>query len=393
MSSIGDLQKATMRMGIIWIQALLFLCLSSVLAQAEEKGENRDILVIGTAPVVEENVARARTAAVGDALNKGVEQYLLRTLGDRGAVRHFGRVVRDLISTDNREVEKFTILAEERAGRHYKVLVRTRINESIMAERFRKHGIVLVQERPVNVLFLVSQVEQPENRVAHWWVAPEERTSLSVAELALHRVFEEFGFLAVNRLTRSLEGRYNPAMAAPDLSLDEAVQWGELFSVPVVVQGRCEIVDQREVHLFLEALGVEQKRVIAQDHRSEIASEGADELRRAMDKAIREIVLSMGPLIRKAVESGETASSRIEMVVKGLRSFRELRRIMDAFEKEVPGVQSVRQTRVAGDSVGLMVNFSGTREEFLQQIAGRETLPFVTEDGVLEDEILILRAR
>ena len=393
MSRTGDLQKAIRTGGIIWIQAFLFLCLSSAWAHGEEKGVSRDILVIGTAPVVEENVARARTSAVGDALNKGGEQYLLRTLGDRGAARHFGRVVRDLISTDNREVEKFTILAEERVGRHYKVLVRMRINERMMAERFREHGIALVAERPLNVLFLVSQVEQPENRVAHWWTAPDERTPLSVAELALHRVFEEFGFLAVNRLALSLEGRYDPAMTAPDLYYEEALRWGELFSVPVVFQGRCEIIEQREVHLFLEALGVEQGRVIGRESRSEIGAGGVEALKAALDKAVRDIALSLGPPARKALESGPMGVSSIEILVKEVRSFRDLRGILEALEKEIAGVQSARQTRVAGDSVGLMVEFSGTREEFVSRIAGRDTLPFLMDEGAVKGEAVVLIAR
>ena len=387
------MKNAIRPVAILWIQALFFLCLSTAWAQGEEKGASRDILVVGTAQVVEENVARARTAAVGDALNKGVEQYLLQALGDRGAVRHFGRVVRDLISTDNREVEKFTILAEERVGRHYKVLVRTRINERMMAERFREHGISLVPVRPVNVLFLVGQVEQPENRVAYWWTAPEARMPLSVAELALHRVFEESGFLAVNRLAMSLEGRYGPAMTAPDLDFEEVLRWGELFSVPVLFQGRCEIIEQREVHLFIEALGVEQGRVIGRESRSEIAEGSREGLMLALEKATREIALSLGPSVRKALESDTAGASRIEVVVKGLRSFRDLRGVMEALEKEVEGVQSARQTSVAGDSVGLLVEFSGPRHEFVRRIAGRPTLPFLIDDAVMEDEVVVLKAR
>ena len=384
----------TIRAGVVlWVQVFFFLCLPTDWAQGEGKRESRDILTIGTGPVAEENVARARSAAVGEALNKGVEQYLLRTLGDRGAVNHFPRLVRDMISTERLEVENFTILAEERIGLHYKVLVRMRINERVMAERFREQGIVLVKEQPVNVLFLVSQVEQPENRVSQWWVAPEDRMPLSVVELALHQVFEGFGFLPVNRLTKSLEGRYEPEMTAPDLSPDEAFKWGELFSVPVVVQGTCEIVNQREVRLHLVALGIEKQIVIEQDFRSEIAGDGGEEVRRALDKAIRAIALSMCPSIRKAIESGETKTSRIEISVKGLRSFKELRGLTEAFEKEIAGVREVRQTRVGGDSVGLMVDFSGTREEFLHRITGRETLPFLREDSLSEDETIILRMR
>jgi hypothetical protein len=101
----------------------------------------------------------------------------------------------------------------------------------------------------------------------------------------------------------------------------------------------------------------------------------------------------MSPSIREAVESGGRKTNRIEILVKGLRSFRDLRSVTDALEKEITGVRSAKQTRVAGDSVGLVVDFSGTREEFLHQISGRETLPFLTEDSPSEDETIILRVR
>jgi hypothetical protein len=378
---------------VLWIHVFFFLCLLPSRAEGQGSKEGRDILAIGTGPVTEENVARARTAAVEEALTKGVEQYLLRTLGEQGGILHFPKLVRDMIPTEQREIENFTILAEERMGRHYKVLVRMRINERVMAERFREHGIALVKEQPVAALFLVSQVEQPENRVFYWWAAPEDRMPFSVVELALHQVFEGLGFLPVNRLTKPLEGRYGPEMTAPDLSHEEAFQWGELFAVPVVVQGRCEIIRQKEVHVFLEALGIEKRIVIGHDFRSEIAGEGAEALKRALDKAIRDIAATMTPMIRKAVGAGEREASRIEVLVKGLRSFRDLRSVKEALEKEIAGVTSVTQTRVVGDSVGLMVDFSGTREQFLQRISGPETLPFFKEDSPVEEETIILRPR
>jgi hypothetical protein len=388
-----DPRKTLRAGGVLLLQLFLCLPLSNAWAQGEGKRESRDILVIGTGLIREENVAAARTAAVGEALNKGVEQYLMRTLGEQGAIHHFSRLAREMISTEKREVENFTILIEERIDRHYKVLVRMRVNEKMMAERFREHGIVPLKEQPVNVLFLVSLVEQPANRVSQWWVTPEDRVPLSSVELILHRIFEGLGFLPVNRLTKSLEGKFGPEMTAPDLSSEEAFQWGELFSVPVVVSGRCEIINQREVHLSLVALGIENRIIIESNSRSEIAESGGDELRRALEGAMRGIAQSMGPSIRKAIDSSEKKTSGIEILIKGLRSFRELRSLKEALEKEIVGVRSLKQTRVAGDSVGLLVDFSGTRDEFLYQIEGHDSLPFVREPDLQEDETIILRVR
>ena len=97
--------------------------------------------------------------------------------------------------------------------------------------------------------------------------------------------------------------------------------------------------------------------------------------------------------MRKTIEPQEIASTRIDVLVKGLRNYRELKRVQESLEKEVPGVLSVKQVRMSGDSVGLIVDFSGGREEFLGNISGGETLPFVKEGGTPEEEAIILRMR
>jgi hypothetical protein len=386
-----DCRNRRGRRRFLAVSLFLLLCVSSGWAQAEEKGESRDILAIGTGLVTDENTARAKAAAVADALNKGVEQYLARILGSRGMVVHFPRLVRGVVSSENQEVENFNILAEERVEKFYKVLVKLRINERVMAERFRENGIVLVKEQPVNLLFLVSQVEQPQNTLSYWWAAPEERPALTAAELALHRAFEEFGFFPVNRLMKSLEGKFGPEMTAPDLAREEAVRWGEVFEVPVVVEGRCELVDNKEVHFSLVALGVEKSVIIDEATHSETGKgEGID---RNLDRAARAVAARLCPAMRKTIEFKEIASTRIDILVKGLQNYRDLKRVQESLEKEIAGVLSVKQARMSGDSVGLVVDFSGAREEFLSRISGREHLPFVQEDSTSEEEAIILRMR
>lgn len=385
-----DRQKEVRCGRYLWIYLFCLILVSTAWAQGEGK-EGRDILVIGTGLVVDENLARARSTAVTDALNKAVEQYILRRLGMQGTISHFPRLVQDVISTENREIETFTIIAEERVARTLKALVRVRINERVMDQRFREHALVITREKPMNVVFLVSQVEHPEARVSYWWASPEDRIPLSATELALHQAFEDLGFFAANRLMRSLEGRYGAEMTAPDLSPDEALKWGEVFSVPVVILGRCEVVGNKEVHLSLLAAGTGSRMVIGQDSQSEIASD--EGIARVMERAARSIALRLGPAIRKAVESREIKTSRIEIMVRGLRSYRELKIIKEALEREVEGVNSVTQSSLGGDFVRLMVDFSGSRQEFVDRLSERQTLPFAKDAESKEDEPLIFRVR
>ena len=376
---------------VIFLSFLLLI--STPGAQGDEKDETRDILAIGTGLVTDENVARAKAAAVADALNKSVEQYLVRTLGGQGMVTHFSRLVRGIISNENREIETFNILAEERLGKVYKVLVKVRINDRVMEERFRENGIVLVKEQPVNVLFLVLQVEQPQNTLSYWWGIPEESLALTATELALHQAFEEFGFFPVNRAMKSLEGKFGPEMTVPDLPHEEALRWGEIYSVPMVVQGRCEIIQNREVHISLAALSVDRTLILDEVSQSETVADGSEGLKRALETAARGAAARLCPSMRKSMKSGEAASSQIEIVVKGLRNYRDLKRVKEALEKEIEGVRSVKQAKMSGDSVGLIVNFSGLKEEFLSRISGRDDLPFFKDDSTSEEKAITLRLR
>jgi len=389
----GPRRRITLR-AVLALHLCCLLFASTLRAQGEGKGENRDILVIGTGVVANENVARAKEAAVADALHKGVEQYLVKRLGGQGALTHFPRLVRGVISGENKEVENFNILAEERVGNHWKALVRVRINERVVDERFREHGIILVRSQPVKVLFLVSQAEQPQNTLSYWWGAPETSTALTAAELALHQAFEEFGFFPVNRQTKSLEGKFGPEMTVPDIAHEDAARWGELFSVPVVVQGRCEIVDNKEVHLSLAALGVEKSIIIDQVSQSETGGEGREGVNRLLEKAGRAVAARLSASMRKAVESEVTAgATQIDLVVRGLRNYRDLQRARESLEKEIPGVRSVKQAKVSSDSVGFIVDFSGGKEDFLNEISGRESLPFLKDQSTSEEEAIILRMR
>lgn len=377
----------------LWILVLCIPFGSTAWAQGNGR-ESRDIITIGTGLVVDENLARARNSAVTEALNKAVEQFIVGRLGVQATITHFPRLVQDLISSESREIETFTILAEQRVARNLKVLVRVRINEKVMEERFREQGLVTAREKPVTVLFLVSQVEQPEMKVSYWWGSPEDRIPLSVSELALHRAFEGLAFFATNRLMRSLEGRYGPEMTAPDLSPEEAVKWGEVFSVPVVILGRCEVIGNTEVHLSLLAVGTESKSVLGQDSQSEtVRDKAGEEVGRMMERAARGIALRLGSEIRRAVESSEIRTSRIEIIVRGLRSYRDLKTVKDALEKDVEGVNSVTQSSLGGDFVRLVVDFSGSRQDLLNRVSGRDTLPFVQDADSKEGEPLVFRVR
>jgi hypothetical protein len=373
---------------------LSFFHTSLSVAQVDTKPEQNEILVIGTGGILDGNVAKARKKAIAEALVKGVEEYLGRRLGSQTMINNFPRLLQDVIPKAREEIENFHILAEERMDKEYKILVRVKVNDKVMEEKLREIGVILMEGPPIRVLFLVSQMEGRGEKRLYWWKDPETNSALSLVELALHRVFQERGFQPISRLLRTPEGGYSPEMKALDLSDEDSIRWGELFSVDVVVRGRCEIIGGDEVSILLKALHVKNSIMIARDTQSERMGEGAgdmDQIVETIEIAVNNVASRLTPKIMVAIELPETKTAQLSLTLKGLRSFRQFREFKDFLEKNVPGVKSVRQTRLRGNSVSVAVAFLGDEEKFLESVSNHENLPFKADWAKTEEgEIVVL---
>jgi len=379
----------------ILIGALLCIFNNSLsVAQVDKKLQENAILVIGTGTILDGNVAKARKMAIAEALVKGVEAYLGRRLGSQTMINNFPRLLQDVIPKAREEIENFHILAEERTDTEYKILVRVKVNDKVMEEKLREIGVILMEGPAIRVLFLVSQTQTRKENIFYWWRDPEIDSAMSLVELALHRVFQERGFQPINRLLKIPEGEYSAEMKALDLSDEDAIRWGELFSADVVVQGRCEIIGGAEVSIVLRALHVENRIMIGRDMQSQRIAEGAGDMEKIVESieiAVNNVASRLVPEIMMAIELPETKTAKLSLTLKGLRSFGQFRAFKDFLENSVPGVKSVKQTRLRGDSMSVAVEFLGDEEKFVQRVSKHENLPFKadwtrTEQG----EIVVL---
>jgi hypothetical protein len=309
-------------------------------------------------------------------------------------INNFPRLLQDVIPKAREEIENFHILAEERMDKEYKILVRVKVNDKVMEEKLREIGVILMEGPPIRVLFLVSQMEGRGEKLLYWWKDPETNSALSLVELALHRVFQERGFQPISRLLRTPEGDYSPEMKALDLSDEDSIRWGQLFSVDVVVRGRCEIIGGDKVSILLKALHVKNSIMIARDMQSERMAEGAgdmDQIVETIEIAVNNVASRLTPKIMVAIELPETKTAQLSLTLKGLRSFRQFREFKDFLEKNVPGVKSVRQTRLRGNSVSVAVVFLGDEEKFVESVSNHENLPFKADWAKTEEgEIVVL---
>jgi len=377
----------------IFIFCLLCLFLPEVPflhAQTEGKPSENEVFAIGTGVIVSGNLARAKENAISQALMEGVENYLVRRLGNQGVANNFQRLIQEIIPKAEEDIENFHILAEDQIGAKWKVLVRLRINDKILNERLRQAGIVFTEGPSIKLLFLVS--EKRGGTVFYWWRDPETRSALSPTELALHNVFQERGFSPINRVLSVPEAQYTEHMLSSELQDVSILRWGTLFSADVVIYGQAEVIEEKEVSISLEAFDVSQGVRICQDILSEPAEgpEGRERIIETIDRAVRLLAARLTPTIIQVSASEQETTNRVEITVKGLSSFKQFRLLRDFLRRDVTGVKSVRQTRIRKDSISIAIEFMGDKYELLDRVLNHENLPFeLNLHQTAEDRILL----
>ena len=372
----------------------LYLLLWGAVARSGEmeRLQKNEALAVGTAEIVGENLARAKEAAISMALKKGVENYLLRRLGPGGAADNFERLVEEIIPGSKEAVENFLILAEEQVGERWQVLVDLRINETLMDEKLREAGVVVMEGPPLRIVFLVS--ETAGGHTVYWWKSPEVPSSLSPVEVALYNRFQERGFSPVDRVAGLPEAQYGEALKALDLGEEAILKWGSLLSADVVVHGEMKMDAQNGLTLFLEAFDVNQGTRICGDAVSMAPPEGtAGETETGVpvvEEAVKTVVERMAPVMIRSLMAGREAVHSLAVRLEGLTCFKQFKVFRDFLREEVKGVRSVRQTRVTRAAVSFAVEFQGDRRRFIQRVLGHENLPFLLEaDDSGEGEVTL----
>jgi hypothetical protein len=164
----------------------------------------------------------------------------------------------------------------------------------------------------------------------------------------------------------------------------------------VVVRGRCEIIGGDEVSIILKALHVEHSIMIGRDRQSERMADGAGEMEqmvKTIEIAVNNLASRLTPEIMTAIELPETETAQLSLTLKGLRSFRQFGEFKDFLEKKVPGVKSVRQTRLRGNSVSVAVEFLGDEKKFVERVSNHEKLPFKADWAMTEEGKIVVLIR
>ncbi len=372
---------------------LLFLWAPFLQAEAKGEPEQSEVFSIGTGPIYKGNMALAKKSAISNALIKGVEDYLMRRLGSHGVINNFERLVQGVIPGAKEVIENFHILAEGKMGEEYKVLVRLKINKKVIDQKLRQAGLIHAEGPPIKALFLVSEVS--EGLISYWWNDPEINPALTPTELALYKVFQERGFVPINRTLTTPEVESFKELRAPELEEEDILLLGRLFSADVVIYGRSEMADEKEVTLTLKAYDVRRGNQICEDSQAEeVESDlGSDEgITITLERLANRVAGQLTPTIIQILTADSVKIHYLEVTIRGVENPRQVKEFRDFLRNDVTGIESVKQTRIRKNSVSFEVEYRGGRKRFLDRILKHKGPPFSLDLVQTEDEQIVLTA-
>lgn len=384
---------------ILKLITFMFIFLfSGIPAHGAEPDEN-DILVIGTGEIYNNNLASARKDAISDALVKGIEDYLKTTLSSQGMINNFHEIISEIIPGSSEVIENYSILADDESEDKYRILVSVKVNEKLMEEKLRDYGIIIFEGPALRVLFLVSNRDNPEEELFLWWDDPENKNRLSSAELILHRLLQERGFRPANRLITMPEAGYNQELFKEELTIEEAAEWGKLYSSDLVILGRVDTADYNSTEVDLKAINAETASVISSFsheillHDGEI-DETEDPVMNPQEKILNEAVAFLTPEILMSFKKEEEKVTEFGIELRGMDSLKQVFSLISLLEKDIKGVISVVQTRIKRDVLSLSIEFTGSRETFIRRLEQSADLPFPVYINIEnETNILTINAR
>jgi hypothetical protein len=381
---------------LIWTLLLIAaFSVNPVYSGSVSGNEKSDIITVGEGRIKGNNNADARNEAIADALKKGMEEYLSACLGSQGMISYFSILINEVTPMAREEIENFHILAEEKKGEKYSILVRIKVNEKLMEQRLRELGVVTIEATSIKVLFLVSQDKDAGKEISFWWKNPENEPALTTTELKLFNHFQEQGLEPVNRLSNPPVEKYSESLKKPELSNADTMEWGRIFSVGVVIKGKCSVSADNNVLVALEAINVDDGKLISRVSRVERmnpADSGDARFINAVETAVNSIAIELGPEIIKSFRKTNGESTKIQITLKDINNFEEFQLYKKFLEQEIGGIKSVTQSRIKGQSMSILVEYSGAKDAFINKLKSHYKSPFQTditsegEDAVVKIE-------
>ena len=370
---------------LLFMSLTLNLLIKVSSAQEIKEAAIDERTVTGTGIIVKENIALARNEAISQAFLKAIEEYIIQKLGSQGMANNFQRLYEEILSRTKEEIQDYQIISEFRTDRYVRILMKVRVNKAILEQKLQKIGLLGIDDIQVDVLFLVLEKKEAFPAI-YWWGDPSKQTSFTQTELTLSRVFEDRGFRVINRSFFTPEESFDRGMLNLILSDEQAVKWGKLLSAQIVVSGEAQVSETSRASVYLKAIRVVDGTIIAQGYREGISDSNLRDDRSSIELAINNWANDMISHIIDVVKPAQKSINEIIIIIKGLKSYRELRDFKEFLEKKFPEIRSVIERSLKRGLIKMSVEVNGDSKGLAEKILNHPKRPFSFEINGLSDQ-------
>ena len=343
-------------------------------AWAQESGQTKTFIVIGTATVQGTNVSAARDKAIADGLVTAVALMTEELLEVEVFVREFAKLNELLFEQTSTFIQDYKVLTEADLDNRYRVAVEATVSRRKISKLLTDTGILRVQTTLPSVLFLIAEQGLDKPAPEFWW-GSQEPDFMSVAEAAMAGPLEAAGFIIIDHKgARNLSEVPWTAFDKPELTDQEAAELGSQLKADVVVIGVASVSPSTNImgSAMRSFNGTTSVRVIKTDPvqplfnltRTAVAVSEND------NTGNRQALEDAGGLAGQALAEELTAvwqkqagkPSQISMVIRGtshLAYYVQFRKSLNT----IPGVGGIRVKEIKPNEASLQVEYKGKPQD------------------------------
>jgi len=357
--------------------------------------------VIGRGTIYRDDLAKARSNAIADALQGVVEKAVGLVLSMASVVEDFQLLSDQVYNQTEAFISDYKVLTESTSGGYYRVLVRATVSLSAIQDRLQSTGVLMTDKELPMLLFFLSEQYVGRSSPTYWWGQASSGSDLSVAEKALSEYMRNKGFPITDHSEINPDVDLAPEYMRPELSDDAAVNLGKQLGADVVIigkgvarySGNVSDMNMRSIQARVSARAVRTDNgiIVASSEETKGVVSGDDGAggREALALSASAVAQDLTrQIVSKWREDPQQAVS-VELVVKGIREYADFIRFRKHLKNDIRGVKNVHLRIITTDEAKMDVEFTGNAKTLADNLVLQ---PFedlsvsiieVSEEGVL----------
>ena len=346
--------------------------------QAEEQVINKNVEVVGTGIIYENNTAIARERAITNSLVSAIEKVMGELLPFKSLVKNFNIINNVFYENTGEYVQGYKVLAEVASDKLFSVMVQATVSTERIKERLLNIGIAVGGKTLPKILFFIAEKSFEDILPKYWW-GEELSFSKAFAESAMEEKFNEAGFSIIDHGHKVQNMVAEFGSNKPDITIQEAVSLGVHLQADVVIIGKSIAKTTPNVMEgnLKSFKGIIKIRAIWTDTGEEFAfstknavTVNSDEIAGGNEALSMVGSLAGEELISQIAVAWYKKTEKpvmIEIIIKGtdnLSNFVMFRRMLN----EMPEIKDVQIREMKSDEAIIGVDFKGNSKELADDL-------------------------